>query len=52
MNKNKYWYKTTVYCCPLCCSESKYRERQYKFPKPKKTTVYKDRYDWCDIHVW
>mgnify|MGYP006317667837 CR=1 FL=1 len=49
MNKTKYWYKTTVYYCPVCCSESKTKERQYVFPKPLNTIVLKQVYDWCEI---
>ncbi len=49
MNKNKYWYKTTINFCPVCGRESKTKERQYVFPKPLNTIVFKQVYDWCDI---
>ena len=32
--KKKYWYKTTIYYCPICCRENVYKERQYT-EKPK-----------------
>lgn len=44
----KYWYKTTVFYCPLCSSERKYRERM-PLPKPTKTWEFHASYDYCDM---
>ena len=32
-SKRKYWYTLTIYECPLCGHENKYRERVYVKPK-------------------
>ena len=47
-----YWYKTTVYYCPLCGRDDTYKERVYDEEKPKeweKRFTFKEVWDYCDI---
>ena len=51
MKKQKYWYKTTVYYCPLCGRDDTYKERQFN-EKPEeweKRFTFKEVWDYCDI---
>ena len=41
-----YWYFTTTFCCPICCSEDTYKERRYT----KKPKCHWDRYK--IIYYW
>jgi hypothetical protein len=47
----RYWYASDIYYCPICCSESKYRQRVTDRPRP---TKWADRihiieaWDYCD----
>jgi hypothetical protein len=42
----KHWYITHVENCPVCGSESRWRERVYE--KPKESLQWHDHYDWCN----
>lgn len=50
-NAQGYWYEADIYYCPICCSESKYRQRVTDRPRPRK---WADRnhiieaWDYCD----
>lgn len=49
--KKNYYYKTTIWYCPLCGKEDKFRERIYA-KKPKdisKRIIIQEVYDYCDI---
>ena len=49
-DKGKYWYKITVYWCPVCGREEVNRERQYT-PRPENRAdryFVKQVYDWCN----
>ena len=40
----KYWYKLTIFNCPVCGSQKRYRERVYVKPKEWE---WHDYYDYC-----
>jgi len=45
-----FWIKTTVYFCPVCCSEDRTRERM-PLPKPENPSEryeWHEQYDWCE----
>ena len=45
-----YWYKFTVYVCPVCGKETWSKERQTTSPKPQDTALiyfYHQEYDGC-----
>jgi hypothetical protein len=52
MSEQKYWYQTTIYCCPVCGHEDSYKERVYQ--KPKQKTMFIEVYDYCqeDYRDW
>lgn len=47
--KRKYWYKTTVYFCPVCDRREIVKERTYW--KTSARWFYKQDYDWCDVRA-
>ena len=45
-----HWYKLTIFYCPICGRERKYRERIYgnKPTDASKRTIINEAYDYCD----
>ena len=49
--KKTYWYKKTVYYCPVCGRDDTYKERRFD-EKPEeweKRFTFKEVWDYCDI---
>lgn len=47
--KKKYWYKFSIYYCPLCGRDSSTKYRVYEKPKLEDRYVLKEVWDYCDI---
>lgn len=50
MNRMKYWYKETIFYCPVCGREDKHKSRMYT-KKPKdwnKRHELIETYDYCN----
>lgn len=50
MKHKPHWYRVTVFYCPACGGETKYKERMYS-PRPDKweeRNEWIDAWDYCD----